>query len=113
MLNIIFKKANAEYLIHCLNEHEPIRAPQTIDDLFAVAGACFASIQLSIQSDEKEASLRRHIESGVRAFADTLQLIKEGKYDELYPGDEIQFSIGTDAEAKEAERQGARFIKSV
>ena len=59
MINIHFEKERAEYLLECLIDGKPIEPPDigwTIDDMLALAGACFfaAMIQgpMEILGDE-------------------------------------------------------------
>lgn len=107
MVGVTFRKAIAEYFIHCLDKQQPIEPPGdkwTADNMLALAGACFCvvtsqgprwlkaqGVDISqLGEEQKEAveeSVVPELHAAVEWIADRCFDIVDGAYDEAFEAD--------------------------
>jgi hypothetical protein len=113
---INFDKAKAERLLESLTNHKPIEAPHNVDDILALAGACFfmamsqaPALQQAIDGskpppppdpddDEAEDTFFADLHAAIEYYGQLTMMVATGEYDEGFDPQHIAIVTVEDGE---------------
>ena len=113
-VGINFQKSQSEYLVDCLANGKSIEGVRTVDDMLALAGACFFVVMShgpalkkgvdwsKVPKEYKEAEdvrLFADIHLAIEYFGQLSMKVQDGEYDETYEP-QVKAIVYTDGEKK-------------